>query len=213
MSTSHAVAGLGPVLLSAALVAGCSVASGAPAASSSAPVPARPSRPAAASPSAAYALANTFTSPVYGYRIAYPARWHVTPAARPWTYGSEATDSRVDVFRSPGNEVVTVTSQRLPAGVTAARWSAAYLPAPGDTPRPECFPRPEAWQPVTMDGLAAGVYGGEFGCNFTNAVLVTAGRAYVLHATPDADHVSTAIFDRGLFDAFLASIRLHPATP
>jgi hypothetical protein len=162
-------------------------------------------------PPASAPLTRTFVSPVHGYTMSYPQSWTVVPATRPWRHGTDGGDiAVVDRFESPGRPVVDVASQPLPPGWTDAQWFADFLPSPGDVAEPQCFPPRAQWESLTIDGHAAGWHGGDFGCSFTQAVVIVDHRAYVFTAMPDPTAVSTAVFDAGLLRDMLASVRLHP---
>ena len=91
--------------------------------------------------------------------------------------------------------------------VTDDEWFAAYLQSV--PPHPECFPPRSQWEEIKISGLPAGVHGGLPICNFTEAVAIVQRRAYVLTGYASFDR-SRSLFDRALFDAFLATVTFHP---
>lgn len=167
--------------------------------------------PPAATSSALPELIVEFTSTQHGYSIRYPAAWTATAATKPWPFGEDGdvpADGTTDLFRSPATAGFVVSSQALPSGMTETHWFAAYLENPGL--HPECFPPRSEWEEVTIGGQSGGVHGGLAACRFTEAVAVVEGRAYVFTAYPNMEVGIRAIFDRTLFDAFLASVVFHP---
>lgn len=178
-----------------------------------------PTRGASASASATTSalpeLTAEFTSTQHGYSIKYPADWILRSATMPWAYGSEGATPQAtstDTFRSRtlvGAAGFTVTSQALPPDVTGAQWLEAYL---ADSPpqHAECWPLPAELEQITIAGQPAGVHGGMPHCSFTEAIAIVSGRAYLLTAYPDLDFPTTLVFDRALFDAFLATVVFRP---
>jgi hypothetical protein len=127
------------------------------------------------------APAPSFTSVVHGYAVSYPDGWRVLAATRPWRDGlDEGVPGVADRFVSPGTEEIDVWSQAVSRGRSDAQWIADYLPAAGDVAMPTCFPPPARWQPVVVDGHAGGVFGGDYGCSFTAAIVIVDHRAYLI---------------------------------
>ncbi|HTY72982.1 MAG TPA: hypothetical protein VMI11_11240 [Actinomycetes bacterium] len=152
-------------------------------------------------------LTQQFTSPLFGYSIAYPSGWTVTSGMKAWT-DPEGDPPSVDVFQSPGKARFLVVSQPLPRGWSALRWE-RQVDEPGTLAR--CFPAPGRWKTVTVDGHQGGILGGDYGCFFTKAVVVANGRGYLFtgQAGPTMDFSGSTIFDRTLFDEMVDSISLH----
>ena len=173
------------------------------------------SSPAAASPSPSPSTSVTatetvdlkYSSALNKYTMSYPEGWTVVAGKKAWVSGQDPAASQ-DVFQSPEKRAVTVVSQKLPAGWTTAKWYASFLPAKGTVAMPQCFPGPKEWLPVTVDGHSGGLLGGDFGCSFTEAIVLANGRAYVFNAVPDRNQANTDIFDQGLFNQILASVHL-----
>ena len=154
-------------------------------------------------------LTHLYTSAFNGYSMRYPDGWTVKAGTKPWVHGQDSSDS-ADVFQSPGKPAVSVVSQRIPKGWSAARWIQDFLPGAGEVAMPSCFPPPSEWLPVTVDGHDGGLLGGDFNCSFTEAVVIVDGTAYVFNAMPDPNAVNTKIFDQGLFNELLGSVQLAP---
>ena len=193
---------LAPVLV-LLLLTGCTAHADSPAPStrpSTTPVPSSPA-----------ALTETFVSHVNGYQMSYPEDWTVVAATKPTRANKPDTDASVDKFQSPQTRAIYVKSEPIPTGETEDEWVADFLPGP-DAEMPQCFPPRQEWIPITVDGNKGGLLGGDFGCSFTQAVVFAGGRAYIFDAMPDPAHVNTDIFDQGLFDQMLASVRLTPQT-
>jgi hypothetical protein len=151
-------------------------------------------------------------SRVHAYHAVGPAGWSLTLGSRPWAGDAGAHDQGVaDVYRSPDSPaVLLVASQVLQRGTTREKWLTEYLPGPGVS-RPECFPSSAStWSanPVTVDGRTGGEWGGDFGCSFTEVVVFSDTRAYVITGQPDPDRVNTDIFDQGVLQTFLSSLHL-----
>lgn len=143
-------------------------------------------------------LDRTFSSSVHGFTMAYPSGWTVAAAEGP---------SAPDTFRSPAGATITVTAQPLPAGQTEDQWVAEYLPDAGGSRRRDCFPPRDEWLPVDVGGQAGGLLAGDFGCDLTETVVFVDRRVYIVDAVPE---LPTGLFDQGLLDQMLASVRFVP---
>ena len=152
-----------------------------------------------------------FESQRDGYSIRHPVAWTVAAATAPWPYppGADYPKGAIDEFLpappDPGDFVVT--SQAIPAGVSDDAWFTAYIQDPF---RNGCFPARAQWQSITIGGHAAGVHGDMTQCNFTEAVAIVGGRAYVFTATPNKTTISGVIYPRNLFDALLSTVVFEP---
>jgi hypothetical protein len=174
-----------------------------------------PAGPAPTPKHSTLALPQTHRSPLYGYQMSFPVGWTLVPGRKAWTFtGPDRGPTSEDRYQSPGKPAIFVSSQRLPAGMTDAQWLTDYLPAPNDpsVAMPQCFPPRSPFTPVVIDGHAGGIDGGDYGCSFTEAVVIANHVAYVFTAQPDPDHVNTAIFDMGVFGPMLASVQLFAPT-
>jgi hypothetical protein len=174
-----------------------------------------PTPPASATPTqpvsspTADAMTQTYTSAMLRYGISYPDGWTLTEATEPWVFGGEGDevgDGTVDEFRSPGPSAFFVSSQEIPAGMTLGQWIPTYTGG-GPYPNLACWPPPKTWEAIEIAGHPAKEHGGESTCNFTEAVTVADGRAYVFTATPNVEECC-GTFDPELFDAFLASVSI-----
>jgi hypothetical protein len=153
-------------------------------------------------------MTQTHGSSLLKYRISYPDGWTVTTATKPWVFGGqgdEAGDPTVDEFHSPGPAAFYVSSQQLPPGMTLPRWIRAYMGG-GSSWNPACWPPPATWPTMHIAGHVAKVHGGVSYCNFTEAVTVVDGRAFVFTASPDLERCCNT-FDPYLFQALLATVK------
>ena len=150
-------------------------------------------------------MTQPFVSTVHGYSATYPADWTARGATKA---------SQPDWFRAgkPRTPAITVASEALPAGMTEDAWLTQYLGDATNARYPECFPPPDQWHAVTVDGHAGGIFGGLYQCQFTRAVVVVERRAYVFNAMPDPSAYTPNLFDSGLLQDFLATVRLTPET-
>jgi hypothetical protein len=156
-----------------------------------------------------------FTSSRHGETMRYPADWTATAATEPWPAGADGPvppSRMLDVFTAPGTDAPTfvVLSQPLPKGVTSAAWLANYESTNAAQFPPQCWPAPADMEMVTVDAQQAWIHGDKGGCGFTEAVVFAGGRIYELSAYQNPS--LTAQFDRALFDAFLSTIQIDPAT-
>jgi hypothetical protein len=155
-----------------------------------------------------------FTSERLGIRLRFPPGWTVQPATAPWIWQpgdpgpiEEARDRAL----GPATEAFVVTSQRIPAGMDEAAWWADYLSADTSGMPIGCFPTTLAgYERIVVAGIAGYLHGGLVGCNFTEAVVLTGGRAYQLTAYVNYALPSAGVFDRGLFDAWLSTVVFDP---
>jgi hypothetical protein len=184
------------------VAAACSSSSSTPPATDVAPTSPSPSGPA---------MTQEHTSTLIGYRMKYPEGWTVRPATRPWIYGKEGDeggDGTTDVFRAPGPERFLVSSQALPGGMSDRAWL-RYYTAGGRSTNPQCWPPLDAWPTMTIAGQTAYVHGQDANCNFTEAIAIVDGRAYVFTGFPSTKDCCS-LFDQDLFDAFVSTITFTP---
>jgi hypothetical protein len=174
--------------------------------------PAGPSSPPPAL-SEAPAPTRSFTSPLYGDTVSYPAEWTVTTAKTAWVNGKNgASDPGVsDVFQSPGKAQVQIAVQQLPTGWTAAQWKADFLPHPIPTQQAACFPAPSEWAPVTIAAHPGGLLGRIAWCGFTEGVVVIGPRAYLINGVPDPDTLTADTFDMGVLNTMFATLKVPGA--
>ena len=156
-------------------------------------VPGTPTPSATRSP-----LGETLTSPRHGYAIDYPSGWTAVAAA---------DASQPDRFRSPTGATISISSEQLAPGQTDDEWVADYLPGAGGARRRDCFPPRDQWLPVDVGGVTGGLLAGDFGCYLTEAVVFVDHRVYVVDAVPE---LPTGLFDQGLLEQMLASVRFLP---
>jgi len=155
-----------------------------------------------AAPSVAPPLTGTFTSPIHGISLAYPAGWTTRPATEPWTTTGNPLFSypSVDILQDPvlGDHLfVGVASQPL-AGKTGDQWAADFQASSG------CGPT----VPVTIDGASGLLSEGE--CLI--AAVTSGGRGYFVWLSPSSDEWWIAqVYDRAWFEQVLATVDLRPA--
>jgi hypothetical protein len=199
-----ALAALTPLVLTACTSAAATDASSAPAGSSAAASTARPQLSEVPSPTL------SFSSPLYGYTVSYPAGWTVTAAKTAWASGkNDKGDKGVsDVFQSPGKAQVQIAVQQVPAGMSAAQWEADFLPKPVPTQQAACFPAPSKWAPVTIAAHPGGLLGRIAWCGFTEGVVVIGPRAYVINGVTDPVTLTADTFDMGVLNTMFQSLSL-----
>jgi len=153
-------------------------------------------------PSVPPPLTGTFTSPINGISLAYPAGWTTRPATEPWTTTGNPLFSypSVDILQDPvlGDHLfVGVASQPL-AGKTGDQWAADFQASSG------CGPT----VPVTIDGASGLLSEGE--CLI--AAVTSGGRGYFVWLSPSSDEWWIAqVYDRAWFEQVLATVDLRPA--
>jgi hypothetical protein len=163
---------------------------------SSSPAPSRSSLP----PAAEWV---PFTSPFYGYTIRHPAGWDIIPATQ--HYGLPESPNlfpQLDKLDSPDYSL-TVAGMRLRDGETSEAWLRAYF---GDTIESgdACTPARSEWDAGTIDGQPAFLVRT---CAPAVDTFVFAGdRVYIFTAW------AGLVDDRPLFETFLSTIRLQPAS-
>ena len=152
-----------------------------------------------------------FTSGRHGYSARYPADWALTPATAPATLANltGAVAAVFDHFKSsgaPADEFLGV-STKLPSGISEADWIAAYRKPVVDAYGASCFPPPDQWKPVTLDGHKGGLY---IGCNYVEATTFVDGRAYIFTLGRPLGFPATAATE-DLLRAFLSTVTVDPA--
>jgi hypothetical protein len=178
-----------------------------------------PSSSALASPAASPVDTSSwlpFTSPRYGYSMCYPPDWTIREGTDPLPVGSTGDfgQSTNDEFDGPGTIAFTTTSGPAPADVSEVDFLASYGTHGRSMGWPNhCWPVSEQeWESVVIDGHPAHLHGGYSDCDFTEVLAFVGGRLYDLQATPNATLLTGEIFDRTLFDAFLATARFDPSS-
>jgi hypothetical protein len=161
-----------------------------------------------ANPSPTAAGQATFTSPVYGYTVTYPATWSVVPGKRPISADvlpCALCEEPDNIWIAPDLTAITIAGSQLPSGMTLADWTASvndriptrFVVFSG------CLAGQEA---VTVDGEPGTL--STYDCP-TQVVLwitvVHAGAGWNLVWT-DVPHLDLATI-RPAFDRFLASFR------
>jgi hypothetical protein len=158
---------------------------------------------------------TTFTSTRNGISFKAPTGWTVKPATARWVSqhddpgpSGEANDQAI----SPSQAAFLVSSQRLPAGMNDAAWWASYLATQRGVNAAICDPQQlSSFRTMVVDGHTAYVHGGREACNFTEAIVLDGGRAYGLDAVSNLDG-SAGVFEESLFEAWLSTVRLDPAS-
>ena len=126
-----------------------------------------PSESAAAEQSTAPNLAS-FTSPLYGYTIGYPAPYSAVPATEAWTGEDQLNPEAAfaDRFFAPnGNIFVLVAALPQPPNVTDEEFMASYQQQVADR---ECAVPRDAWTAATVAGVPA--QRAEFECGETQGL-------------------------------------------
>lgn len=173
--------------------------------SSSLPANASASSSPASSPVPVPTLSKTFTSPMMGYSVKYPAEWIVIPATATWKPGTPDYWNDPELDKLNGKSIqFRGTSQQLAPGQTAAAWMNAYLAS-----SPPCGSQEQ----VSIGGQtgmldANGCPGAHpFGGLLYDLAVVAGGRGYDFAAEGNVDHAT--------FLALLATVTLSPksATP
>jgi hypothetical protein len=147
-------------------------------------------------------LAQTFTSPGYGFSIQYPTGWVTRPATDAWTTGLPDFGATTgDVIYDPALQDhlwIMVASQPL-AGKAATQWVDEFLAGLGGAG--ECGPSIE---PVTIDGTQGKACG-------TTAATASGDRGYVITLYTSGDNpAEVAGYDQAYFNDLLATLRLRP---
>jgi hypothetical protein len=154
-----------------------------------------------ATPSTAPALTESFTSPINGLSVSYPAGWIVRAATEPWTSGSPEDDKPYvdninDGSTSGTSTFLVIASQQFPAG-GGARWSTDYLAGNAKNP---CGAM--ATEPVTVDGVG-GVIDIHCPAFYYEAILTGPDRGYAISLYGPSP-------DLAWFKQILATVKLHP---
>jgi hypothetical protein len=99
----------------------------------------------------------SFTSPLYGYTVSWPAGdgWNVTPATVPWPQGS---DPKADYFAGPAGayqdfDDVYVAAQPVPEGMTPEAWLLGYAQHVAASGR-DCKGSVDAWTDAVVGSQA-----------------------------------------------------------
>lgn len=153
---------------------------------------------------------TSFTSARHGYTARYPGDWVLTLATAPATLSdlTGAVDAVFDHVKTsgPADEILGV-STKLPSGMSEADWIAAYRQPVVDTFGASCFPPPDQWKPVTVDGHVGGLY---VGCNYVEATTFVDGRAYIFTLARPLGFAATPATE-DLLRAFLSTVTVDPA--
>jgi hypothetical protein len=150
-----------------------------------------------------------YPSSLQHYFISYPRGWFVFPAARQWVYPSTAqswdtrdhyiSPSARDPLDGPLAGTVTVGSQVIPRGVSAAQWLTRYrasLAGPA-----ACVPD----EPLLIDGHHGWVT--RPSCASTTAVVFAGQRAFVFVGYPYVSRMGV-VLDRRQLLRILATVML-----
>jgi hypothetical protein len=172
-----------------------------------------PTERASATPIPVPRLTETFVSTRNGFSVRYPAGWSTSAATTSWLPNTMLPNgnSALDELKLQGVARLVVASQRLETGQTEASWLASF----GQHYfLRRCSGDPAAWPRVTVDGRS--------GYLDLNACPLPADEDF---STPDigfdvivfaADRVYKigldGVVDLGYFEAFLATVRLDPAS-
>lgn len=163
------------------------------------------------------AMTEPFESERYGLSLRYPTGWTWFLTSRTWTRAGEAWDEVADRFDAGSTYGTTYDDRDLfaasiavPVGASEDSWLAAFMP-PATTVRDGCtFPTEErvgSWQQREVAGLPARWRGS---CGHVEGVVFTGGRAHVFVAEDAVTFDRTRDATRALFDAWVATVVLHP---
>ena len=154
------------------------------------------------------------TSARFGISYKVPPTWTTTPANQPWIWqvndpGPASTDETV----GPADEGFRVASEKIPAGMTNDAWWADYLGQDTSSNPFGCFPTSlSLYRVETVDGQTAYIHGERATCNFSEAIILTGGRAYQLTAQPNLVTIPLKVFDPGMFEGWLTTVHFDPAS-
>ena len=175
------------------------------------PVPsASASIPASASIAA---MTQSFTSEKYGYSVRYPADWRVEPATTLWfppDWGASGSDmSELDLIApvaDPG--LFRAASALAPDAGSVDDWIAEFITMSDFA---DCNPPRESLEQVVIGGKAGRLRGfcGNSPATEIEATVVVGSRVYVFTLFSGVENAIEAD-ERALFDAFAATIELHP---
>ncbi len=159
---------------------------------------------------------STFSSPLHGITIDYPAGWKVRPATEPWNHGTVTFDaSNVDVIFDPslGDDVyLALASEPLGSlagsdwGVGASLLSSAGICADGTGGNGGSF---------TLDG-ASGWIGscGSPSAGGHHLMVATDTRGYLIYLHVADERALQDTYDGDFFENLLKTVDLEPvATP
>jgi hypothetical protein len=159
-------------------------------------------------------LWTAFTSARNGASAKFPPGWDITGATASWIWQSQDPGppaNAIDTAEATDRRALEISSQKLPPGMSEDAWWSDYTAQGG--PVPFCFPSSRSgYETVTVDGIVGYLHGGQVGCNFTEVIVVTGGRAYQLSAFVNVDVATQGVFSRPLFDAWLSTVHLDPAS-
>jgi hypothetical protein len=172
-----------------------------------------------------------FTSTLNGFSARFPSDWTVTAATTAGDLASMSDAHRAlsgpwavfdEAVAPAGPRRISGVSTKLPSGMTADQWLAAYRQPIIDRSAGSCFPTRDKWQAVTVDGQTnGGLYHGcewyafpneipdNYTLNYIEVILFVDGRAYVFQLNLGR-HVDNGEA-RQLLDAFLTTVRFDPA--
>lgn len=145
-------------------------------------------------------LSKTFTSPMMGYSLKYPADWTVIPATAIWKSGTTDYWNDPELDKLNGKTIeFRGTSQPLATGQTDAAWMNAYLASSPPCGSPEQVS--VGGQTGTLD--ANGCPGAHpFGGLLYDLAVVAGGRGYDFAVEGQVDHA--------FFLAMLATVTFSP---
>jgi hypothetical protein len=151
-------------------------------------------------------LTQEFTSPTFGYSTKYPAGWISNP-----TTGEGPSPGGADEFTSAGGGwYLRALSRPVPDGVVVDDWVVRTLQHSDD---PGCAPPRNTMESVTVDGQEGRVLGF---CGTPPAPQIEAsvvvGKTAYLYSLFDGRETPDEAEARTLFDRFMATVKLDPAS-
>jgi hypothetical protein len=159
-------------------------------------------------------MTQSFTSEKYGYSVRYPADWRVAPATTLWfppDWGASGSDmSELDLITpvaAPG--LFRAASALAPDATSVDDWIAEFITMSDFA---DCNPPRETLEQVVIGGKAGRLRGfcGNSPAAEIEATVVVESRVYVFTLFSGVESGAIEADERALFDAFAATIELHP---
>ena len=188
-----------------------------------------PSPPPSIAPSPSISTADwvPFSSTINGFSARFPSDWTVTLATKVGDLASISGADRAvfdDAVSPAGRPDISGVSTKLPGGMTADQWLAAYRQPIIDQSAESCFPTRDMWEAVTVDGETdGGLYDGcewhylpnetpnQSTRNYVESMLFVDDRVYIFQLNLGVGVVQTGE-TRPLLRAFLTTVTFDVAS-